>query len=262
MARRKIRIDERQSVRRQYEVRKERRLRLRTRIKRRTIQALERAKWNNRLRARYYAERIETWIVRKVIERLPEDVKEEVVRFYLMELEEARDVWEWLEFIATRMFDVGYFRFRIVHDIEIRTAWKVYELLYRTPSIKVIVYTNAYSDSIRDRHFWENFKDYSEYAIYNVIDMVVSKIEQCPTENVPDPWQKLFLEYYVPFFKRKMCRSGMLAIKVTPITIRFIRNRKGSMYVARYVPVFVLRADVWATRTIPCLLYTSPSPRD
>ena len=194
---------------------------------------------------------MEIWTIKKLWNLLPDEYKAEAAKLLLKDVEEAENIWEWLELLFLRAFERGYFRYRIVTAIEREVAWKIFTTFYEAPAVKVIVYTNAYSDVIRDRYFWENFRDYAEFATYNVLDMVISKITECPTENVPDPWQMLFLEYYVPFFKRKVCRSGMLALKITPLTIRFVRHRNGSMYVSRYVPVFVLRADAWLTRTAP-----------
>ena len=251
MARRKHRIDEDVSRRRRYNLRREHRITRRERIKRFVTRTLERSRWSNTMRAKYYGRRLEAWVTRKLIELLPDEMKPEAIRRYLMEIEETENIWEWITVFTARLFEGGYFRYRLLTDIERRVAWKIYETFYESPVAKVVVYTNVFSDVVRDRFFWENFRDYSEYAVYNVINMVSGKIAECPAENVPDPWQRLFIEYYVPFFKRKVCRSGMIAMKITPVTIRFIRGRNGSMYVSRYVPVFVLRSDVWITNSIP-----------
>jgi len=88
-------------------------------------------------------------------------------------------------------------------------------------------------------------------AVTRVIEMIEASRKYVNLRDIPAYLVRYLLENYVPYFKVKQCRSAMLAIKVSALTLEHIIGRNVKIYIARYVPVKAIKPSTWAVRGIP-----------
>lgn len=171
------------------------------------------------------------------------------------ELEEVETFRELIRFYLMKIPMRHYFRNWIRRRIE----WRVLEYLYRnffySPVVKMVVQINVWTESKRDAQFYKEFQNFVYKALDNMALAIERKAFEISTTDTEPYWVKFFAEQYVPFMKERRCRSQLVALKITPLSFRLVKDKHAGFFVSRYTPIFVIRMDAYIGSSLPRDMY-------
>ena len=243
--------------------------RLRHEIEDRIRRVVERIRAEVQRRARRYADEIwrgirrgwriarelshfhHSWTLRIAIWRLlPEEIAWEMVVRELRTYEQMT-WWERILFAANlRLLRFHGPRFYTHYFARRTVEWFRRHFIYKWPA-KVVIHVEEWT--IADVHtnirsLWPELYDDGVRAVVRMSESM-RKIELEPV--LSEAMLRFVLEELVAYYKREVCKSNLVAVRITPVVYHEVAGKQGRFYISRWTPIMVIKPDPYVRRAVP-----------